>query len=254
MRCPGYVIWLMLFFLLPWHAYAQTTDTANGKEHKQYAGLKGAVIPAAFITYGIVALNSDQLHRFNMQVRDQFAYSNTGGKKIPIDNFTVAVPAASVYALNIFGIKGRNNFADRTIIFGIANLIGNGAGLLIKQNGHVMRPDSTNNLSFPSGHTLNAFLGAEFLRQEYKDVSPWIGIAGYAVAAGTGYLRIYNNRHWFNDVIAGAGIGILSTRIAYWVYPSVKRSLFHDKRVSTIILPTYESGSYGISLVHYFDH
>ena len=31
-----------------------------------------------------------------------------------------------------------------------------------------------------------AFASAEFLRREYWNVSPWIGIAGYAVATGTG--------------------------------------------------------------------
>ena len=45
--------------------------------------------------------------------------------------------------------------------------------------------------------------------QEYKDVSVWYGISGYIVATGTGFFRIYNNKHWLTDVAAGAGIGIL---------------------------------------------
>jgi membrane-associated phospholipid phosphatase len=68
------------------------------------------------------------------------------------------------------------------------------------------RPDSSDLLSFPSGHTATAFVSAEFLRQEYKHLSPWITTGGYAMAVLTGYLRMYNNKHWLSDVAAGAGI------------------------------------------------
>ena len=37
---------------------------------------------------------------------------------------------------------------------------------------------------------------------------------------------MYNNRHWLTDVAAGAGIGILSTKIAYWLYPFLNSKLF----------------------------
>jgi membrane-associated phospholipid phosphatase len=49
--------------------------------------------------------------------------------------------------------------------------------------------------------------------EEYKVVSPWIGVAGYSVAAGTGFFRMYNKRHWFTDVITGGGNRILSTKL-----------------------------------------
>jgi hypothetical protein len=41
----------------------------------------------------------------------------------------------------------------------------------------------------PFGHTANAFASAEFLWQEYKDVSIWYGISGYIIASGTGVLE-----------------------------------------------------------------
>ncbi|MOA07759.1 PAP2 superfamily protein [compost metagenome] len=87
------------------------------------------------------------------------------------------------------------------------------------------------------------------MRQEYKDQSPWYGIAGYSVALATGTFRMYNNKHWFSDVVAGAGIGILSTKLAYWVYPSIKRTLFKDKPGKTIIVPTYQNNTLGATIV-----
>jgi membrane-associated phospholipid phosphatase len=90
------------------------------------------------------------------------------------------------------------------------------------------------------------------MRQEYKDVSPWYGVAGYAMAAATGYLRMYNNKHWLSDVVAGAGVGIMSAKLVYWIYPVIKRKLFKDKDVTTMVMPTYQDGAIGLGLVHHF--
>lgn len=103
----------------------------------------------------------------------------------------------------------------------------------------VIRPDGSTPNSFPSGHTATAFVGAEILRREYWNVSPWIGIAGYAVAAGTGFLRMYNNRHWLTDVVAGAGFGILCAQAAYWLYPVITKTFFHKRYNANVFLSPY---------------
>jgi membrane-associated phospholipid phosphatase len=76
------------------------------------------------------------------------------------------------------------------------------------------RPDGSDFDAFPSGHAARAFLGAELLRQEFRESSPWIGVAGYAVAATTGYLRVRHERHYAHDVVAGAVIGEASAQLA----------------------------------------
>ena len=109
--------------------------------------------------------------------------------------------------------------------------------------------DKPSDYSFPSGHTATAFMGAEFLYQEYKDISPWIGYSGYLIAATTGYLRIYNNRHYLNDVVAGACIGIISTKFAYWLYPKVfTKSKCHHSNFHTISTPFYADGKVGVNV------
>lgn len=214
--------------------------------------LKDAIAPTVMIGYGIVALFNNPVNKLNFSVKEFVYDDNARRRTIPIDNYTLAAPAVAVYALNICGVHGRNNLIDRSAIFGLANLLANGVGFGVKFISHEVRPDSTDVYSFPSAHTANAFLGAEFLRKEYKDVSPWIGVAGYVVAAGTGYLRIYNDKHWFSDVVAGAGMGILSTQLSYWIYPNLKHLLFKSKKVSTLAMPTYQNGYVGVSLIHFF--
>jgi membrane-associated phospholipid phosphatase len=124
----------------------------------------------------------------------------------------------------------------------------------LKKITRVQRPDGFGTNAFPSGHTATAFVAAEFLRQEYKDVSPWYGVAGYLAATATGALRMYNNKHWFRDILPGAGFGILSTRVAYWIYPAIKRKFFKDKPMNTMIMPWYQNGVGGISLLHAFNY
>lgn len=80
-----------------------------------------------------------------------------------------------------------------------------------------MRPDGTDNHSFPSGHTAVAFCGATTLMHEYRKVSPWIGVAGYAVATIVAVDRVRRNRHHWGDVVAGAAIGVASAETGYWI-------------------------------------
>ena len=85
-----------------------------------------------------------------------------------------------------------------------------------------MRPDGSARNSFPSGHSATAFMGAELVRLEYGG---WAGAGSYSVASATAALRVYNNRHWFNDLLGGAAIGILSANVGYWLLPLERRLL-----------------------------
>jgi hypothetical protein len=62
--------------------------------------------------------------------------------------------------------------------------------------------------SFPSGHTTVAFAMSTVLAEEIGGI--WARIAFYGMATMTGYARVRNNQHWFSDVVAGAGLGLLS--------------------------------------------
>ena len=99
---------------------------------------------------------------------------------------------------------------------------------------HQERPDIC--LQPFQGHTAAAFAGAELLNQEYGYRSVWYGVAGYTCAAAAGYFRVYNNRHSLADVMAGAGVGIISTKLAYFTYGKLKTGIFKKKQINTDLI------------------
>jgi hypothetical protein len=228
-------------------------DWQKAATYKQPFPFRSLVLPAAMIAYGATAVHNGSLQKVNGEVKEQI-WEDNPHRPFHLDNYLMFAPTLSVYALNAAGIHGAHNFKDRTIILVMANVIANGTVFGVKSWSHERRPDGSDYASFPSGHTAEAFVGAEFMRLEYKDVSPWYGIAGYAMATATGMLRMYNDKHWMSDVVAGAGVGIASTRIAYWLYPKMQGLFGKPKNpeVVNMVMPTYNNGSIGFAWVKTF--
>lgn len=221
-------------------------DTIQKKQDVKF-NYKSLIIPTTLIGYGIIGIESDGLKLFNSEIKEEI--NEHIDEKLTIDDFSQYAPFLSVYGLNAIGIKGKNNFKDRTIILGTAYIIMGTTVYGMKKLTAIERPDGSSKNSFPSGHTATAFMGAEFLYQEYKDISIWYGITGYIVATGTGFFRMYNDRHWFTDIVTGAGIGILSTKIAYWVHPWLKEKVFKNKNdTNGLVMPFYNGKEYGLGL------
>jgi hypothetical protein len=200
----------------------QTIENAVPLPGNDYLSPKKMVLPVGMLTYGFLSLNSEELQEANKEVQEEI-HEHNQKFHTTIDNYLQFAPAASVYLLNASGIKGQHNFRDRTIILGISTALMAGTVFALKKITHQQRPDGSAYNTFPSGHTATAFSGAEFMQVEYKGYSPLLRYSGYAMAAGTGVLRMYNNRHWLGDVIAGAGVGILSTRASYWLWERMKK-------------------------------
>lgn len=156
--------------------------------------------------------------------------------KSKIDDYSQLSPYVVVVGLKAFGYQGRSSW-DRLMT---SALLSNGVMALIvnstKYSVKELRPDNSTRNSFPSGHTATAFAAATVLHKEYGLTrSPWFSVGGYAVAIGTGFMRVLNNRHWISDVVAGAGIGIISTEVGYFLGDLI----FKNKGITHLELDQY---------------
>ncbi len=207
--------------------------------------------PTVLIGYGISTMEDNGLFFSSYDV-NECIQRNYPDFQSEADDYLRYIPAVSVYGLNFAGVKGKNNFIDRSIIYMISASVARMSYHALKKESHILRPDGLGYHSFPSGHTTIAFVSATFLYEEYKDVNIWYGIAGYSVATATGMLRMLNNKHWMSDVFVGAGLGILTTKLTYIVYPEIKKivegKIFHKRIKNFAISPYYFDNNFGISL------
>ena len=251
--CLVFCVFRMAFGQVP----GGTTDTVASidsasfkTKHKQKT--IGYIVPAVFIGYGLVSLAGDNvIRRLDYTTNNELREDHPSFAQ-KADNYLRYVPAVAVYGLDLAGVKAKHNLVDRSAMLLMSALIAQGSISGIKSITGRMRPNGLSNNSFPSGHTSMAFMSAEFLFQEYKDQSVWYGIGGYAIATGTGILRLYNNAHWVSDVVAGAGFGILSTKLTYLVYPYIRQKVFHGKEANLIFSPGYQNGSMNFNLIKRF--
>lgn len=227
--------------------------TFNPNDKDYHFKAKKLIIPAALITYGSLSLVIPQLDNLNKSTKNEILEDKTKGNNF--DNYTQYLPAVAVYGLNLAGVEGKHNFRDRTIILATSQIITSGLVLPLKHIVKEERPDASNHLSFPSGHTANAFSTAQFMYREYHDSNFWLSMAGYPLAAFTGIYRVINNKHWVGDVVAGAGIGILSTELAYWLFPTINKWFTpksKESKIATMVFPTFQEKQAGLGVVMRF--
>jgi membrane-associated phospholipid phosphatase len=71
--------------------------------------------------------------------------------------------------------------------------------------------------SMPSGHTSASFAAASALADDWRLFAPrsarWAVPALYAGATLVGLSRMYHDRHWGSDVVAGAALGTLAGKV-----------------------------------------
>lgn len=221
----------------------QVSDSLVQRHEQTY---KKFIIPAALIATGTVLLNS-QVNKDIQADANRFFGSDFHTQ---FDNVTVFMPMAQIYAGGLLGFEAKNSIKHRTISVVTANslsyLLVTGMKNVVKEH----RPDGSDRLSFPSGHSAIAFTNAAILFQEYKDSNIWYASSGFLFATATGMLRIANNKHFASDVFAGAGIGLASGfLITYW--NPLQNLHFGKKNKGTAVLYPQFGGQVGIgALIH----
>lgn len=200
----------VLFSILLNFAEAKQADSAHF--YNKNFRVKSYIIPAVFVAYGLSSFNDNGLPS-SMAVRkyrnENFATFNNSA-----DDYIAFAPGLFMLGLDLFHVKSTSNFANQAALTGKSIILSLAVVNILKYSTQVMRPDNTSENSFPSGHTAFAFTLAEVLHQEFKD-KPLVYITGYTIATTVGAMRILNNRHWFSDVMVGAGIGMAATKLIY---------------------------------------
>ncbi len=244
---------LLLFFascnLINANTIATANDSIQNTDRTTVFNPKQLILPVSLITIGAWGICNGWMQSINHSINSDMAKlrNNT---YFHIDDYIQYVPVISHIGLNALGVKSQHNFKERLAITATAYLamgiMVNGTKFLVNEK----RPDSGARNSFPSGHTATAFMGAELVRMEYGNKI--YGWSAYAIAGSVAFLRIYNNRHWLNDVIAGAGVGVLSARIGYWLLPLNQKifKLNNSQRLVTAI-PTYDYQNHNFSIALY---
>ncbi len=207
--------------------------TINLHQPQPIFSVPNLAFPILSIAYGFGASHSSNLTKYNKNFQQSIATTNKGTH---IDNYLQYSPLLAIAALHTFGVASINKPKAQVKLALLTTIISTAIVVPLKKITRELRPDGSCNTSFPSGHTTTAFAGAELLHQEYKNATPIISILGYAAAATTGILRVYNNKHWLSDVIAGAGFGIISTKATYWLYPKLAKAFTqqHKTLLATI--------------------
>ncbi|MGV3641363.1 MAG: phosphatase PAP2 family protein [Adhaeribacter sp.] len=233
---------------------ADSVPVVAGQAKKVY--LRQLAIPVSLLAAGFAGSGKEPLLKYNAEVQEEIQ-EHYRGFHTKMDDYSRHVPIVIAYALNLAGIKGRHDLINLSALFLLSDFINSSATSHLKKLTRQLRPDHTSKDAFPSGHTSAAFTGATILYLEFPDHGIWYGVGGYSIAAATGGLRLLNNKHWLSDVLAGAGIGILSTRAAYALYPWIQKKISQGLPKASgqqlLLLPSYTFKTPGICVVYDFN-
>ena len=195
--------------------FAQQKDTVRIENQRFDFKNKNIYIPAALVVSGVIASGhakkSWDAEVVEARNKHFFGFENH------LDDYMQFFPWVAIYGFEIAGMTPRTDYKNRTAIFLKGQILNLGMVYILKNATKATRPDGTA-LSFPSGHTANVFAGATMLCIEYGENHKWVPYLAYSAATSVGVMRIVNNKHYISDVLVGAGLGILSMKIAYWTH------------------------------------
>ena len=189
----------------------------KGREWTKFAAITGAT--------GIIMLTLDKPAQ-KMMLRNQNGMFKAASEVLyPLGNRFPPFMLAGLYATSIITHNRRLEHATLSVAksLALATVFYTSSKAVIRRQ----RPTRTDDpyffvspfskkgyTSFPSGHTNTAFAVATAFALEYKD-KKWVPWVSYTLATLTSISRMYDNRHWFSDVVIGASIGHFVTKMVY---------------------------------------
>ncbi|MDL2224295.1 phosphatase PAP2 family protein [Bacteroidales bacterium OttesenSCG-928-M06] len=179
--------------------------------------IKDFILPTSLLTIGTIATLTDH--------KDIISWDRSGRK---YDNFSwdyllLGGVAGSMFVFDQF-IEAEHKPFDQAMLLVASAGLSMIPAYIIKESYESFRPDGTEH-SFPSGHTTTGFMIAHVLNKEFRNSNIWVAYGGYVIASAVSFSRIAMNKHWVCDILAGAGLGILGTELAYLVYFPIRNKI-----------------------------
>lgn len=231
------------------HKFQDPTSVAAPRQPWYQSKLfKATIVPAILIGYGASTINDRGWYSSYDAQRD--IQRNFPNFHTRVDDFLIIAPYFELGAVALFGVESQHDRLNTVLLIAKSEIIFAVLTTTLKRTTRVLRPDGTTRNSFPSGHTAQAFLAASIVHNEFRDRSQWYGIGAYTIATSVAALRMLNNRHWQSDVVAGAGVGILSAHLAYLSHRNRwGRPARLPKGVASLTFsPTYAYGATGVGM------
>lgn len=240
------LFFLSLLCIKPLHAFSFSPITPRDSARQESPVY--LIIGALLLGGGIAGHLSD--HNYSKQQTFYFPHHSSTA-----DNIIRWTPTAIRLGFRLAGVQGKSNW-QRLLASHIATYgLNIGITETLKRSIRQTRPDGYDSRSTPSGHAALAFMSAAILDEEYGHISPLVTLGGYAVSTAVSFNRTLGNHHYPGDVLMGAGIGLLSAKVAYALSDKI---LKRDKPANDDAKPLYSTrpshigffGGYKMALSH----
>jgi membrane-associated phospholipid phosphatase len=224
---------LLFIFLSFYKGMPQKQDSIPTLKTNLFLNKKQFIAPVTLIDSGFLLLNTAANKNFQKDANDFFG----SGFNTRADDFLFFVPAVQICFGRNIGFKPKTDFKQQVMNIFIASVISVSVSEILKRSFKEERPDKSNALSFPSGHTTIAFTNAALLYNDYKDSNIWYASSGFLFATATGLLRVANNKHYVSDVLTGTGIGLATGIIISHWNPLKSVSFLNSKKATAFVYP-----------------
>ncbi|MFN6945038.1 MAG: phosphatase PAP2 family protein [Cytophagaceae bacterium] len=206
---------VLILFYIPVSQAQDTLVSKNSKQVEMWQELgRASIAPVALTGLGVWTIgerglyssvdfrrDTEHLRRnFHTRADEYLKFSTLGGYGI----------------LKLTNLPSQNSYERSALLAIQSQVVMMSMVYGLKYGTGITRPDG-NELSFPSGHAAQVFLGAALIDREYRSTSPWLSVVAYTLATTTGVIRVFRDQHWMSDVLVGAGIGIFSVHLTYWM-------------------------------------
>jgi membrane-associated phospholipid phosphatase len=196
-------------------AFANLSQTSKEKQSSQSSFfMKTTVIPLAVAFVSGVSGLDHSIQQF--AENDHPLFGNTSVADTKSNHFRSILKWQAIFsALLLPDSSGRyswQHFVKSASNFIIGYSLTLNLTYAIKHSTRRMRPDRSDRLSFPSGHTSSAVFYTMYIMNQIstlsmkKSLKHFIQFESILLAAGCGWARIEANKHYLSDVLASIAV------------------------------------------------